>query len=98
MSNTQKHTRTLYMPDTVDAWTRRIHINVRNGKTTMVYRWKSRADGRDHTQRMTLDDAQVARLIGALGKAVGKAIGNDESRRKVYLETMFTELNGPVKE
>jgi len=77
------------MPDTADQWTRRIHINVRNGKTTMVYRWKSRADGRDHTQRMTLDDAQVARLSMALGKAASHAIGDDEARRKNYMDALF---------
>lgn len=84
-----KHTTTLRMPDTVDAWTRRIHLNVRGGKTTMVYRWKSRKDGRDHTQRMTLEDHQVARLIMALGKSVGHAIGKDEKRRDAYIREMF---------
>lgn len=84
-----KHTTTLRMPDTADQWTRRIHINVRNSKTTMVYRWKSK-DGRDHTQRMTLDDAQVARLSMALGKAASHAIGKDEQRRKDYLQALFS--------
>lgn len=84
-----KHTTTLRMPDTADQWTRRIHVNVRGGKTTMVYRWKSRKDGRDHTQRMTLDDAQVARLAMALGKAASHAIGKDDERRKDYLQAMF---------
>ncbi|AEJ81489.1 putative inhibitor of toxin/antitoxin system [Erwinia phage Stepyanka] len=84
-----KHTTTLRMPDTADQWTRRIHVNVRGGKTTMVYRWKSRKDGRDHTQRMTLDDAQVARLTMALGRAAAHAIGDDADRRKVYMEAIF---------
>ena len=83
------HTTTIRMPDTIDAWTRRIHINVRGEKVTMVYRWKSRKDDRDHTQRMTLEDHQVANLQMALGRAAAKAIGKDDERRKAYLAAIF---------
>lgn len=85
----KNHHTTIRMPDTIDAWTRRIHINVRNGKTTMVYRWKSRRDGRDHTQRMTLEDHQVAALQMALGRSVAKAIGKDEPRKQAYLHEIM---------
>lgn len=86
----KKHHTTIRMPDTIDAWTRRIHINVRGGKVTMVYRWKSRKSGRDHTQRMTLEDAQVARLQMALGRAAAHAIGTDKVRSQEYLAAILS--------
>lgn len=76
--STNAHT-TLRLSDTHDQWQRRVHVNVRNGKPTMVYRWKSQ-DGRDHTQRMTLSDEQVARLMNALVKATSVAVGDDKAR------------------
>ncbi|QEQ94729.1 putative inhibitor of toxin/antitoxin system [Erwinia phage pEp_SNUABM_09] len=84
-----KHTTTLRMSDTADQWTRRIHVNVRNGKTTMVYRWKCRSTGKDHTQRMTLDDVQVARLTMALGRAAQHAMGKDEGRVKAFTKEIL---------
>ncbi|QOC57631.1 putative inhibitor of toxin/antitoxin system [Erwinia phage pEp_SNUABM_10] len=83
------HTTTLRMPDTADQWTRRIHVNVRNGKTTMVYRWKCRSTGKDHTQRMTLDDIQVARLTMALGRAANHAINKDPERTKAFTKEIL---------
>ncbi|QPI17200.1 hypothetical protein phiPccP1_00023 [Pectobacterium phage phiPccP-1] len=65
-------TQTIQLSDTVDQWSRRVHINVRGGKTTLVHRWKSRKDGRDHTQRVTLNEHQAGRIVGALTLAVAK--------------------------
>lgn len=88
MSNT-KHSTTIRLSDTVDQWARRVHINVRNEKVTTVYSWKSK-DGRDHThtQRITMTDEQVGRLLGALGNAAEKAVGDNEPR-KVELAKHF---------
>lgn len=47
---------TIQLSDTVDQWGRKVHINVRNDKVTLVYRWKAKSDNRAHTQRVTLDD------------------------------------------
>lgn len=68
---TEKVSTTIRMSDTVDQWSRKVHVNVRNGKVTTVYRWKSR-DGRDHTQRMTLTESQTERLLAALTVARDK--------------------------
>lgn len=68
---TEKVSTTIQLSDTVDQWSRKVHVNVRNGKVTTVYRWKSR-DGRDHTQRMTLTESQTERLLAALTVARDK--------------------------
>lgn len=68
---TEKVSTTIQLSDTVDQWSRKVHVNVRNGKVTTVYRWKSR-DGRDHTQRMTLTESQTERLLTALTVARDK--------------------------
>ncbi|UVX29743.1 hypothetical protein A3a_00030 [Klebsiella phage VLCpiA3a] len=68
---TDKVSTTIQLSDTVDQWSRKVHVNVRNGKVTTVYRWKSR-DGRDHTQRMTLTESQTERLLAALTVARDK--------------------------
>lgn len=75
---------TIQLSDTIDQWARKVHINVRNEKVTLVYRWKSKADGRDHTQRMTLDDSQAARLLASVGVAATVAIGEDKVRWKLF--------------
>lgn len=67
----EKVSTTIQLSDTVDQWSRKVHVNVRNGKVTTVYRWKSR-DGRDHTQRMTLTESQTERLLAALTVARDK--------------------------
>lgn len=68
---TEKVSTTIRLSDTADQWSRKVHVNVRNGKVTTVYRWKSR-DGRDHTQRMTLTESQTERLLAALTVARDK--------------------------
>lgn len=85
----KKYTTTIQMPDTIDSWTRRIHINQRGGKVTMVYRWKSRKDGTNHTQRMTLEDREVAHLIVALSRAAHAATQGDEPRVKAFMDTFM---------
>lgn len=63
------HGNTIALSDTIDQWGRKVHINVRGDKVTLVYRWKSRSDGRAHTQRMTLDDTQASRLLASVAIA-----------------------------
>ena len=65
---------TIRLSDTADQWNRRVHINVHNGKATMVYRWKDSKSSKNHTQRMTLTDEQALRLVNALTKAAVTAI------------------------
>ena len=42
---------TIRLSDTIDQYARRVHINVRNGKVTLVYRWKDSKSTKAHTQR-----------------------------------------------
>lgn len=74
---------TIRLSDTVDQWARRVHVNIRGEKVTTVYRWKSR-DGRDHTQRMTLNDDQTARLLAALVNAQDVVMTGDDDRTKEF--------------
>lgn len=85
---------TIRMPDTIDQYARRIHINVRGGKVTMVYRWKDHKSPKAHTQRMTLDDAQAGRLMGALTKAVVFSQENDTtgSREETFVKAVNDEI------
>lgn len=69
-----KVSQTIALSDTIDQWGRKIHINVRNGKATMVYRWKDTKSNKKHTQRMTLSDEQAFRLLKALTGAVVSAV------------------------
>lgn len=71
---------TIQLSDTVDQWGRKVHINVRSDKVTLVYRWKAKSDNRAHTQRVTLDDAQAARLLASVAVAAVVAVGEDEVR------------------
>lgn len=64
---------TIRLSDTTDQFARKVHINVRNGKATMVYRWKDTKSTKAHTQRMTLTDEQAGRLLKALTKAAAHA-------------------------
>ena len=48
-----KH-QTFKLTDTVDAYSRRLHINELNGKVTMVFRWKDKSSHKKHTQRTTV--------------------------------------------
>lgn len=68
---------TIRLSDTIDQFARKVHVNVRNGKATMVYRWKDTKSTKAHTQRMTLTDEQAGRLVKALSMAAAHAI--DES-------------------
>lgn len=72
---------TIQLSDTVDQWGRKVHINVRNDKVTLVYRWKAKSDNREHTQRMTLDDVQAGRLLASVAVAVTVAVGDDKVRQ-----------------
>lgn len=83
---------TIRLSDTADQWNRRVHVNVRNSKATMVYRWKSPCSKKDHTQRMTLTEGQAARLVAALTKAIGKATEGDVSRRNEYMQEFFSAM------
>lgn len=89
MSTTNKFPgATIQMPDTRDHFARKIHVNVRNGKTTMVYRWKDHKSSKAHTQRMTLNDEQVARLMGAIAVAATVAVGEDKTRELLMERTV----------
>lgn len=79
---------TIQMPDTRDHFARKIHVNVRNGKATMVYRWKDHKSPKAHTQRMTLDDVQAGRLLGALAVAATVAVGEDKTRELLMENTV----------
>lgn len=65
---------TIRLSDTIDQFARKVHVNVRNGKATMVYRWKDTKSTKAHTQRMTLTDEQAGRLLKALATAAGAAV------------------------
>lgn len=82
---------TIQLSDTADQWARKVHINVRGEKVTLVYRWKSRSDGRDHTQRMTLDDSQAARLLASVAGAAVVAVGEDKVRGAILERTVDNE-------
>lgn len=74
---------TIQLSDTVDQWGRKVHINVRNDKVTLVYRWKAKSDNRAHTQRVTLDDTQAARLLASVAVAATVAVGEDKVREAI---------------
>lgn len=86
---------TIRLSDTVDQYARRVHINVRNGKVTLVYRWKDHFSTKAHTQRMTLDDNQAGRLLGSVAVAAAVAVGEDKARELMLtkaVDTCGTEL------
>lgn len=73
---------TIRLSDTADQFSRKVHVNVRNGKVTLVYRWKSIHDKRAHTQRITLTEDQAARLLGSVAMAATVALqqtGNEQA-------------------
>ncbi|SOO46604.1 Phage protein [Yersinia phage fPS-53] len=76
--------KTINLSDTIDQYSRKVHINVRNGKVTLVYRWKDHQSTKAHTQRMTLDDVQTARLVASIAVAVACAVGEDKARELVF--------------
>lgn len=71
---------TISLSDTIDQYARKLHINVRNGKATMVFRWKDRVSDKAHTQRMTLNDDQAGRLFATMTLAIGCVV-QDETRK-----------------
>lgn len=84
---------TIPLSDTADQWGRKVHVNVRDDKVTLVYRWKAKSDNRAHTQRMTLNDAQTARLLASVAVAAAVAVHEDKPReallgREVKVETI----------
>lgn len=82
--------RTIRLSNTVDQFARRVHINVRHGKVTMVYRWKDHYSPKSHTQRMTLTDEQAGRLLNALSTAAAHAIeqSGNVDRAVTYLNAL----------
>lgn len=80
---------TIRLSDTVDQYARRVHINVRNGKVTLVYRWKDSKSSKAHTQRVTLDDTQAGRLLASVAVAATVAVGEDKTR-----ELLLSKVTG----
>lgn len=89
---------TIQLSDTVDQWGRKVHINVRNDKVTLVYRWKAKSDNRAHTQRMTLDDTQAARLLASVAVAATVAIGEDKVREVLLSKEVSSTATRLAKE
>lgn len=83
--------KTIRLSDTADQWSRKVHINVRNGKTTMVYRWKDTHSNKTHTQRVTMDDTQTVQLVYALIGAFAHAVetGGRQEQAVELLERMY---------
>lgn len=79
---------TIRLSDTVDQYARRVHINVRNGKATLVYRWKDHHSPKAHTQRMTLDEAQAGRLVAAISMAAVVAYGENTLREQLFTDSV----------
>lgn len=84
---------TIRLSDTVDQYARRVHINVRNGKVTLVYRWKDQKSTKAHTQRVTLDDTQAGRLLASVAVAATVAVGEDNVRQVLLGKTVESEGN-----
>lgn len=80
---------TIRLSDTIDQYARRVHINVRNGKVTLVYRWKDHKSAKAHTQRVTLDDTQAGRLLASVAVAATVAVGEDKTR-----ELLLSKVTG----
>lgn len=88
---------TIQLSDTVDQWARKVHINVRNDKVTLVYRWKSKKDNRVHTQRVTLDDSQSARLLASVSIAAAVAITKSGRDKDAYLKLLGRTAEAQAK-
>ncbi|MCY4689324.1 hypothetical protein LI081_22205 [Escherichia coli] len=84
---------TIRLSDTIDQYARRVHINVRNGKVTLVYRWKDHKSTKAHTQRVTLDDTQAGRLLASVAVAASVAVGEDNVRQALLGKTVESEGN-----
>lgn len=79
---------TIRLSDTHDQYARRTHVNVRNGKVTLVHRWKDYHSPKSHTQRVTLTDEQAGRLVAAISFAAVVATGNDKARDLILSESV----------
>lgn len=79
---------TIRLSDTHDQYARRTHINVRNGKVTLVHRWKDYKSPKSHTQRVTLSDEQAGRLVASLAVAAVVATGDDAARDAIFSDTL----------
>ncbi|MCY4679403.1 hypothetical protein LI079_21950 [Escherichia coli] len=84
---------TIRLSDTIDQYARRVHINVRNGKVPLVYRWKDHKSTKAHTQRVTLDDTQAGRLLASVAVAASVAVGEDNVRQALLGKTVESEGN-----
>lgn len=82
---------TIRLSDTVDQYARRVHINVRNGKVTLVYSWKDHKSTKAHTQRVTLDDTQAGRLLASVAVAATVAVGEDKTRELLLSKVVGEE-------
>lgn len=82
---------TIQLSDTIDQYARKVHINVRDGKVTLVYRWKDRMSSKAHTQRMTLNDVQAGRLLASVAVAATVAVGEDTTRELLLVSTTAEE-------
>lgn len=82
---------TIRLSDTIDQYARRVHINVRNGKVTLVYRWKDHKSTKAHTQRVTLDDTQAGRLLASVAVAATVAVGEDKTRELMLSKVAVEE-------
>ena len=82
---------TIQLSDTIDQYARKVHINVRNGKVTLVYRWKDHNSTKAHTQRITLDDVQAGRLLASVAVAATVAVGEDKTRELLLSKTVGEE-------
>ncbi|WAK44916.1 hypothetical protein pEaSNUABM57_00034 [Erwinia phage pEa_SNUABM_57] len=87
-----KHANTIRLSDTIDQYSRRVHINTRGEKVTLVLRWKDSKSHKNRTQRVTLDDAQTGRLMGALTVAADKVIDKDDARLKTFGASLLAPL------
>lgn len=84
---------TIHLSDTHDMYSRKVHVNIRNGKVTLVYRWKDHSSPKAHTQRTTLDDAQAGKLLAALAVGAAHAVGEDKAREAMLTLSFDTEVN-----
>lgn len=82
---------TIQLSDTIDKYARKVHINVRNDKVTLVYRWKDHNSTKAHTQRITLDDTQAGRLLASVAVAATVAVGEDKIRQLMLSEVAGDE-------
>lgn len=84
--------KTIRLSDTIDSFARRVHVNIRNGKVTMVYRWKDRHSSKAHTQRTTLTDNQAGILAGLLVQTANDAIAENKARQDDFIAGLSSQI------